>query len=156
MGVPGLRPAVPGDREFLFRTYASSRAEELAIVPWTEDEKEAFLRQQFDAQDRHYRAHHPAADRLVILDRGEPVGRLYVERAADELRVMDIALLPEHRGRGRGRQLIEALQAEAAAAGIPITLHVEAHNPAQRLYARLGFRLVREDGIYQLLEWRPA
>lgn len=153
-GEPTLRTAVAADRELLFRTYASARAEELAPVPWTDAQKEAFLRQQFEAQDVHYRTHYPSAERLVVLQDGEPCGRLYVDRAGDELRVMDIALLPEARGRGVGRRLIEDLQAEAAGAGIPVTLHVESENPAQRLYARLGFRFVRDIGVYQLLEWR--
>ena len=153
---PRLRPARAADREFLARTYASARAEELAPVPWTDAEKDAFLRQQFEAQDLHYRTYYPTSESLVILDRGQPVGRLYVDRTTEEIRVMDIALLPQHRGRGIGRELIGALQAEAEAAGIPVTLHVEAHNPAQRLYARLGFTFVEDRGVYQFLQWRPA
>lgn len=150
-----LRTVAEDDRGFLFRTYASTRAEELAPIPWTDAEKHAFLRQQFEAQDLHYRTHYPAAEWLVVLEDGEPIGRLYVDRSANGLRVMDIALLPERRGRGIGRHLIEELQAEAAGSGLPVTLHVEADNPAQRLYARLGFRFVEDEGVYQRLEWRP-
>ena len=153
---PRLRPAGAADREFLARTYASARAEELAPVPWTDAEKDAFLRQQFEAQDLHYRTYYPTSESLVIRTRGQPVGRLYVDRTTEEIRVMDIALLPQHRGRGIGRELIGALQAEAEAAGIPVTLHVEAHNPAQRLYARLGFTFVEDRGVYQFLQRRPA
>jgi len=148
-----LRVAGPDDAEFLYAVYASSRQEELAPVPWSAAQKEAFLRQQFGAQDAYYREQRPDTEFLVILDRGEPAGRLYVWESADELVVMDIALLPDHRGRGIGTRLIEALLARAKARGVPVTLHVEANNPAQRLYTRLGFVDVGEAGVYRELEW---
>ena len=135
-----LRPSTPQDRELLYRIYASTRAGEMAVVPWSEQQKEDFLRFQFDAQDRYYREHFPrAAYDLVMLD-GEPIGRLYVDRRADEIRLIDIALLPEHRG---------------AAAGKPVRIHVEHDNPAMRLYRRLGFSKIEEQGVYHLMEWRP-
>jgi ribosomal protein S18 acetylase RimI-like enzyme len=152
-----LRPAHAADAEFLFEVYASTRQQELAVVPWSDAEKEGFLRQQFSAQDTYYRQHRPETEFLVILDRDGPVGRLYVCETAEQMIVMDIALLPEHRGRGIGTRLIEALMERAQASGVPMTLHVEANNPAQRLYARLGFVDVGEQGVYRELEWRaPA
>jgi ribosomal protein S18 acetylase RimI-like enzyme len=151
--VLALRPADATDAEFLNAVYASTRQEELAPVPWSAADKEAFLRQQFAAQDAYYRQHWPNTEFLVILDGGEPIGRLYVCESADQLIVMDIALLPEHRGRGIGTRLVEALLERAKAHAVPVTLHVEANNPAQRLYARLGFVDVGEEGVYRELEW---
>jgi ribosomal protein S18 acetylase RimI-like enzyme len=152
-----LRAADADDVGFLYSVYASTRQDELALVPWSPADKEAFLRQQFTAQDTYYRQRHPNTEFLVVLDGGEPVGRLYVCESADQMIVMDIALLPEHRGRGIGTRLIEALLERAKASGVPVVLHVEAHNPAQRLYARLGFVDVGEEGVYRELEWRaPA
>ena len=52
---------------------------------------------------------------------------------------MDIALLPEYRGRGIGTALLEELLVEADATGRRVTIHVERFNPARRLYERLGF-----------------
>ena len=151
----GLRPVEPGDEPFLYRVYASTRAEELALVPWTDDERAAFLRQQFSAQDRYYHDQFPdAAYQLILVDR-QPGGRLYVERAADEVLIIDIALLPEHRGQGVGTQLLRALQGEAALAAKPLRIHVERFNPALRLYARLGFRQIADHGVYLLMEWPP-
>ena len=143
-----LRLADSADREFLYEVYASTRQDELAPVPWNAAEKEGFLRQQFGAQDTYYRQHRPDTEFLVILDAGEPVGRLYVSESADQMIVMDIALLPEHRGQGIGTRLIEALLERAKASGVPVILHVEANNPVQRLYARLGFVDVGEEGVY--------
>lgn len=148
-----LRRVAPGDEELLYRIYASTRSEELAPVPWTAAQKEAFLRMQFRAQSLDYGANYPAAEFLVILVAGEPAGRLYVDRRDDELRIVDIALLPEHRGAGIGGALLRELLAEAAAAGKPVRIHVESMNPALRLYERLGFRRTDDHGIYHLMEW---
>lgn len=150
-----LRPAGPADAEFLFRVYASTRYEELAPLGWPAAQVEAFLRMQFRAQDTHYRTHFPAAAFDVILVAGEPAGRLYVDRRRDEIRVVDISLLPQYRGRGAGTALFGALFAEAAAAGVPVRIHVEALNPARRLYDRLGFVPIDTTGVYHLVEWVP-
>ncbi len=148
-----LRPVVPGDEEFLYRTYASTRTEELAPVPWTEAQKAAFLRMQFGAQSRDYAANYPHAAFLVILVDGAPAGRLYVDRRQDELLIVDIALLPEHRGGGVGGAILRDLLAEAAAARKPVRIHVEHMNPALHLYERLGFRPIGDQGVYLLMEW---
>ena len=148
-----LRSVEAGDAEFLYRVYAGTRAEELALVDWDEAQKGAFLRMQFTAQDAYYREHYPGAAFQVILSDGTPIGRLYVHRRPDEIRIMDIALLPAFRGRGVGIRLLGDLQAEAASAGKPLRIHVERFNPALGLYARLGFRLVEDRGVYLFLEW---
>ena len=151
-----LRPIEPADRPFLERVYASTRSEELASVPWSELQKAAFLQFQFNAQDQHYRLHYAGARFDVILAAGTAVGRLYVERSEREIRLIDIALLPEHRGAGIGGALLAQLIAEARGERKPITIHVERFNPAQRLYQRLGFRPTgSETGVYQLMAWHP-
>jgi len=149
-----LRPARPEDAEVLFRVYASTRKEELAQVPWSVEQKESFLRMQFNAQDKYYRENYTTAEFLVIEDHGTAAGRLYVDRWPDEIRLMDIALLPEHRGKGMGTQLLHDLQTEARKAGKPLRIHVERMNPALGLYKRLGFRNVEDRGVYWLMEWR--
>jgi ribosomal protein S18 acetylase RimI-like enzyme len=149
-----LRPAGSDDDALLRHVYAAIRADELALTSWADDVKDAFLRHQFDAQDAHYRDHYDGASFDVIEVDGEPVGRLYVARWADEIRIMDIALLPEHRGKGIGSTLLSELIAEGAAAGRRVSIHVERENPALRLYERLGFRQVADKGVYVLLETR--
>ena len=150
-----LRPARDDDREFLYRVYASTRTEELAPLPWTDAEKDEFLRMQFDAQDHHYHTHFPDAQYDLIVRDGEPVGRLYVHRRDDEIRIIDIALLAEHRRAAIGGSLLRGLLAEAATAGKPVRIHVECNNPGMRLYHRLGFTKVDETGVYHLMEWVP-
>jgi ribosomal protein S18 acetylase RimI-like enzyme len=151
-----LLPAAAGDREFLYRVYASTRAEELAVVPWDDAQKEAFLRAQFEAQDRWYREQYPRASYGVIVVGGAPAGRLYLNRGEAEIRIVDVALLPEHRGDGVGTSLLRGLIAEADATGKSVTIHVERMNPALRLYRRLGFSIAEDKGVYLFLERRPA
>jgi ribosomal protein S18 acetylase RimI-like enzyme len=150
-----LRAATPEDEGFLFRVYASTRTEELAAVDWDDAQKETFLLWQAATQHRYYGEYYPGATFQVILADETPVGRLYLHRRADEIRIMDIALLPEFRGRGYGTALIEQVLAEGRASGRRVTIHVELFNPALSLYRRLGFRQVAEHGVYWLMEWSP-
>jgi len=150
-GAVTLRPVGLQDEEFLFQVYASTRVDELAQVPWSDEQKRAFCRMQFAAQHQHYQEHYAGAAFDVIELEGAPIGRLYVARWADEIRIIDIALLPEFRGRGVGSTLIKQVLAEGEAAGKPVTIHVEQFNPAVHLYERLGFEKVGEVGVYWLM-----
>lgn len=148
-----LRPITPEDDSFLADLYASTRAEELAVTGWSDEEKAVFCRKQFDAQTAHYLENYPGASLQIIERAGARIGRLYVVRWEREIRIMDIALLPEHRGAGIGAQLLRELQDEARSAGKTLSIHVERFNPALRLYERLGFKQVEDKGVYLLLSW---
>lgn len=125
------------------------------MVPWDDAKKEAFLRSQFEAQDAWWREHYAEASFDVVLVDGEPAGRLYVHRGDVEIRIVDIALLPEYRGDGIATRLLHELLDEADAAGRRLTIHVERMNPALRLYERLGFALGEDKGVYLFLERPP-
>ena len=150
-----LRPETDDDIPFLLRLYASTRADELAAVPWSEEQKQAFLDNQFHAQRQHYRATMPACRFDIIEQDGAPAGRLYVETGATRLHVVDIALMPQWRGRGSGTAILRALQAAAAEAGKGVAIFVERFNPALRLYRRLGFTDIADHGVYLEMEWLP-
>lgn len=151
-----LRLVQPDDNEFLFRVYASTRADELARVDWDAAQKESFLRMQFEAQSRYYAENYPGAEFHAIELDGQGVGRLYIHRRADEIRIMDIALLPEARGQGIGSALLTEILNNGQTSGLPVTIHVERMNPALNLYQRLGFHLLEDKGVYLLLEWTPT
>ncbi len=138
----------------MVRVYASVREPELEAAGMPREQWAPFAEQQFEAQNRHYETYRDTSFEVVLVD-GEPAGRLIVARWPEELRVVDIALLPEHRGRGIGGTLLRGLIEEAEARGVKTSIHVERFNPAQHLYTRLGFRAVSETGVYLLLE-RPA
>jgi ribosomal protein S18 acetylase RimI-like enzyme len=149
-----LRPVGPGDGELLQRIYAGARAQELAVLPWDDAAKAAFLRAQLAAQSAAYERYPGRSNRLVVVD-GEPVGRLDVARGEREIAVLDISLLPEHRGRGIGTALLRDVLDEAAVAGKRVRVHVERSNPALRLYRRLGFTEVADLGAFLRLEAAP-
>jgi ribosomal protein S18 acetylase RimI-like enzyme len=144
------------DLPFLARVYASTRAEELAVViSMTDAQKAAFLDAQFHLQHAHYQKYYPQADWLVTMRGGEDVGRLYIERWPSQHRIIDIAFLPEHRRKGFGEPLLCDVMDEAAAAGKAVSIHVEKLNPAMRLYRRLGFTTEEDKGVYDLMRWSP-
>lgn len=151
-----LRPAQAEDTAFQIAVYASTRAEEMALVSWSGEQVQAFVQMQFEAQRRHYTAYFPNAEYSIILRQEVPIGRLIVSRSSAEILLMDIALLPEFRQAGIGTSLMRALMAEAQQAGLPLRLHVEINNPARRLYERLGFYPIGEQGIYIEMEWRAG
>jgi ribosomal protein S18 acetylase RimI-like enzyme len=152
-----LRPIEPADEPFLLDVYASTREDELALVDWGDEQKAAFVGQQFGAQSNHYREHYPTATLDLIVVDGEPAGRLYVDRWPGEIRVVDVALLPSYRRKGIGETLLRELQTEATASSRPVTIHVERFNPAQRLYARLGFVTADDTGpVHLLMRWTPG
>ena len=148
-----FRPITPEDMAFLYTVYAHTRTEELAVVDWTEAQKDAFLRTQFNAQHHAYQETYQGADFLIILMNDQPIGRLYLGRWEKEIRIIDIALLPEYRGAGIGSAILKDMLAEGMHAAKRVTTHVEMFNPALRLYERLGFRRLGEHGVYYFMGW---
>jgi ribosomal protein S18 acetylase RimI-like enzyme len=152
----GLRRATAEDRDLLFRIYTTSR-DDVAQASWDEDAKEAFLWVQYLARELDYRRRRPHAEHLLITIDGQDVGRLSrTWLPGDELRLLDIAVLPEWRGRGIGTALIVELVEEASQDGLLLSLHVELDNPARRLYERLGFVVAAQNEVYARLELRPG
>lgn len=150
------REARDEDLPFLAEVFFSTRREEVAQTGWPPAQQVAFLRQQHEAQHAHYTKGYAGAEMLVIEREGEGIGRLYLHEGSEELRVIDIALLPEARGQGIGEAILRDVGAYAASRGKAVTIHVERFNPARHLYARLGFVRIEEGEIYDKMEWRPA
>jgi ribosomal protein S18 acetylase RimI-like enzyme len=151
-----LRPATPDDEEFLRALYGTTRAEELSLTPWTDEQKAAFVAMQFHAQSTYYASVYPDATHDVVVVDGEDAGRLYLHRDDATVRVVDIAIAPAFRGRGVGTQLLQDVLATAGAR--TVVIHVEKQNRAKGLYERLGFAVVEEDpgGVYLRMECHPA
>jgi len=149
------RPANEDDLPFLLKVYRSTRAEEMAQLPWSDDEKSAFLKSQLESQHAYYAKVFPSADREVLIVDGEPAGRFYVDRGENEIHVIDIALLPPYRNRGIGSRLLIEVLAEGERTGVKVTIYVEKRNPAKRLYQRLGFEVIDQDDVYYLLAKDP-
>ncbi len=151
-----LRDERSEDEAFLRELYASTRIDELASVGWSPAQTDAFLRMQFDLQRTHYRRHYADASFLIVVLDGRPIGRLYVHYTRQDVRVLDISLVPDVRGKGIGRRLLGNVLERAARLAAPVTLHVAVGNPARRLYEHLGFRIVTQDALNLFMERPPS
>lgn len=151
-----LRKYTSSDIPFMCELYASTRESELAQTGFTTLEKKNFLDQQFNAQYLHYTQHYCTEAFNIIAFEGKPAGRLFVDYWEKEIRIVDIALMPEYRNKSLGTWLIQQLFEEAKTCGKTVTIHVEHNNPARHLYERLGFVLkTKTNEIYLLMEWQP-
>jgi ribosomal protein S18 acetylase RimI-like enzyme len=152
-----LRAVEPADEDFLLQVYAASRADELALVPWDEEQKRAFVRQQFEAQYAQYHERFPDAEYSIILYRERPVGRFWIGRTPEQIRLLDIAILPEFQNQGIGAVLLKTLLAESEAKNLPLRHMVfKLNTAALRFYARFGFSPIEDVGAYIHMERRPS
>lgn len=155
-GTVELRPVSQSDDPFLLSVYASTREDELSQVEWAEGQREMFLRWQFDLQRREYDTRFPDADYRVIVVDQQPAGRIWVGADDEQIRLLDIALLPEFQNRGVGTALLQKLKSEAQTAGKALRHMVFVlNNNADRFYERLGFKKIEDFGAYKHMEWRP-
>jgi ribosomal protein S18 acetylase RimI-like enzyme len=151
-----LRSSQPEDQEFLFAVYASTRDEELSLWGWDDNQKREFLELQFRAQGQQYSLCYPQADSSVILLDDYPVGRLLFDRNGTDIMLVDIAVLPEYQNRSIGTKVIQLVLQEANGAQRNVALHVRRENRAARLYERLGFTVVNDDGVYLEMKCSPG
>lgn len=149
------RPVTANDRAFLYQVYASTRQAELAQTDWSAAQIDAFLRGQFEAQDRYYRDVYADASYEVLLWDHVPAGRLYIGRWEQEICIIDIALLPAFQRQGIGGALLQTLMTEADHVQKPLRIHVEKFNTALHWYTRLGFVAIADLGVYLHMEWLP-
>jgi GNAT superfamily N-acetyltransferase len=150
-----LRPVREQDRQFLLELYSASRAEELEHVSWSEWQKRTFLHQQFTAQHRYFQEQFLDACFYVVEEDRASIGRFYLVRWPQEIRVLDLTIDPKHRGRGIGSRLITGLCSDADAARKPVRIHLEVYNVSRHLYAKLGFSEVEDRGAFLLMTRAP-
>lgn len=150
-----FRPVEEKDLGFLSKVYASTRYEELQATGWSQQQVDEFLSMQFEAQDTFYKQQFPDAQYQIVQYGSEDAGRLYLDFREDEVRIVDIALLPEYRGKGLGTKLLNSIIDDAAEKQLSVGIHVEKNNPALNLYLRLGFEKIDDKGVYWLME-KPA
>nr|WP_216821267.1 GNAT family N-acetyltransferase [Marinobacterium profundum] len=150
-----IRTQQATDHSFLQHLYSSTRATELSAFGWPASAIDAFVLQQFWLQSRYYQDHFPNGDFWLIERHGQPIGRLYLAWGQVTVQLIDIALLPEQRGAGLGSRLLNELLARTDACGLAVKLHVESHNPALRLYQRLGFGIIADKDVYLEMHRSP-
>ena len=150
-----LSPIDNFDESFLLTVYASTRSKEMALVSWSDEQKRAFLEMQFQAQHNYYLSRYPNASYSIINLEEQPIGRLYVDRQKDKIKILDITVLPEYRNRGVGTKLIAEILQAGEQAEKPVQIYIESYNPSANLFSRLGFQPIAEEGINFLLQWNP-
>lgn len=151
-----LRDATPEDMQFLAFLYGDTRRGEVNTWGWSLDQRETFLRMQFDAQCRSYRVAFPNATDSIVCLNGRAIGRILVDQDAVGKRLIDIALLEEYRNRGIGSELLRQILQECEMQGRTLSLQALQGNPAIRLYWRLGFVQSSADLMYAQLQWLPS
>jgi ribosomal protein S18 acetylase RimI-like enzyme len=151
-----LRPATVNDDDLLLHVYASTRQDEMASWGWSAVQQSSFIRMQYDARKRGYATTYPSAENSIISMGDVPAGSIIIFRGPSEIRLVDIALLPEFRGRGLGGEVIRMLISEAADAGCALRLSVLRSNRATHLYERLGFISRGGDEMYCEMERLPS
>ncbi len=153
---PLLRPAELADETFLETVYAETRRGELAGLNWSREQENDFFKMQFQLQNQAYKMQFPNTDYLVVELKKIPIGCLIVERAG-EIRLVNIALLPDFRSRGIGAFLLKQLQAEAQAADKSLTLSVlKTNDRAVNLYKRCGFAVSGSEELYLTMQWQKS
>lgn len=146
------RPETEADQSFMLALYVSTRAFEFSDLGWPEETLAALLQQQYLAQHRHFRAIYPDGEWLVVEQSGQGIGRLYLNAAEDHVRLIDIILRPQSRGRGIGTAIIADIIDLAHGGDKSVRLSVEKTNPdATRLYRRLGFEEFEDHGLHQAM-----
>ncbi len=140
-----LRTAIADDRPFLARLFAACRADDFA--PLGEPTAAQLLKGQFGLQyDSYHEQFDPAGDQIIQV-RSEPIGRIWVNSNGGAWHLVDIAVLPEHRGHGVASTLLRDLIDQAKVNSATVSLYVRTDNiGAQRLYQRLGFTVTETVG----------
>ena len=151
-----LRLATGPDQAFLRALHAARRAGEFTAVGLAPAALQALLAMQYEAQARAYALAYPEASRQLVLWQGRPVGALWWHAGPGQLRLLDIGLLPTRCGQGLGSACLRRLQQQACERGQVLLLQVAEDNPARRLYARLGFQVLRRQGLHLEMCWPPA
>ncbi|MCC6743751.1 MAG: GNAT family N-acetyltransferase [Acidobacteria bacterium] len=149
-----VRHADEADSGLLYELFKSVRGKELEVAGLPASSLEHLLRIQHDAQRRSYQMAFPDLEVRIVEIGGKSCGQIALSTTDDAVHLVDVSIAPAERGRGVGNCLVRLVCEDAAARDLPVKLHVAAGNPARRLYERIGFRLTKEDAIYDSMEWR--
>ena len=150
-----LRSVEKKDDAFIESVYGSTREAELKLTNWTDQQKKAFIMMQSMAQLAEYKEKFPGAALQILVYKKKDAGRFYTWENDNEIRLIDITLLPSFRGKGIGTFLLKELIKHSNKVQKKISLHVEPVNPALHLYSRLGFIRIKNNGRHYYMERDP-
>ncbi|MBZ5620035.1 MAG: GNAT family N-acetyltransferase [Acidobacteriia bacterium] len=152
-----VRPALPQDEQFVYELAWQVMHDQLHAWRWDPNIRHALLDLQVRSKRNAYAAAHPHADYAIIMLDDQPVGHMIIDRSGEFYDLVDISILPKHRGAGIGTRLILALSMEAEMVHKNVRLYVSISNPrAADLYRRLGFRVIQDLETDLLMERTPG
>ncbi|MES9852603.1 MAG: GNAT family N-acetyltransferase [Candidatus Thiodiazotropha sp. L084R] len=152
----GIRPARDSDRSFIESLYHATR-DDLRLIEAEPDFIESLIEQQQHAQTVGYGDQFPNAMYFIIEKQNERVGRIVIDFGPNEIRIVDVALIPVARGKGYATAILQALKHAATSACAPLVLSVYKHNStARRLYEQEGFCVEQSDHMVDQMAWYPS
>jgi GNAT superfamily N-acetyltransferase len=152
-----VRPALQQDEQFVYDVAYQVMHDHLHAHLWDPNIRHALLDLQVRSKNASYAAVHPGADYAIIMQDDQPVGRMIIDRSGEFYHLVDISIVPAHRGAGIGTRLVLALCMEAETIHKSVRLYVSITNPrAAELYKRLGFRVIEDQQTDILMERSPG
>lgn len=156
-----LRPAGPGDADFVQMLFVSARERELAPLPPAT--RDLLARHQHEAHQRGVAVTFPEARVMIVLGPatvagtpGESVGMVVLAERPPVLWVVDLAVHPRCRNMGLGSAVLRRLMEDCRRRSWTLKGSVAPHNPARRLYARLGIEELGLERGYVELAWKAV
>ncbi|CAM3536265.1 Acetyltransferase (GNAT) family protein [Vibrio aerogenes CECT 7868] len=150
-----IRPSRETDKPFLEKLHHAAR-QDLQLIDGEKEFIESIVEMQFRAQTEGYGSQFPDAMYFIIEKHHEPIGRAAIDFGHNEAHLLDIAFLPQARGHGFGKAIIQSFQMAAAQSGLPVSLNVLQGNwGAKQLYLSLGFVVEAARPPYEEMRWYP-
>ena len=150
------RRAGSEDALLLYELFSTSRAVEFAAMGLTGEQYRPLLEMQYRGRAMTCAAQYPEAeDWIVCMEYGTAVGNYLLAGTSAGPRMIDLAVLPQWRGKGIGTQVLRQAAHRSAAAGEILSLRVMKGNQAMRLYTRVGFQVASEDETSCEMIWQP-
>ncbi|OMH33803.1 GNAT family N-acetyltransferase [Motiliproteus sp. MSK22-1] len=151
-----IRPSTQADNHFIEKLYQSTRSD-LQLIDAEADFIESIIDQQLHAQSNGYGDAFPNAMYFIVEKHQQPIGRVTIDFGSNEIRVVDIAFIPQARNKGFGEGVLKTLQYAAGKNCSPLALSVHCDNwAAKKLYAKLGFQIEESAPPYERLVWYPT
>jgi GNAT superfamily N-acetyltransferase len=151
-----LRSDHEHDQEFIDTLYRSTR-EDLLMLPMDPVFIDNLIRSQQQIHALGVQQNYPNAQTIILEYQRQALGRMVFEHAADDIRLIDIAVLPSAQRQGRARYMLLYLQQMAGTRQASLSLRVVKNNlKARSLYLSAGFQIVDEDEISEQMRWRAG
>jgi ribosomal protein S18 acetylase RimI-like enzyme len=154
-----LRATTASDSTWERRIHDASRSD-LLLIDGEADFVQSIVDFQYRAKGSGHADAYPNAHYYMIEKSADVVGRLMIDFGHNEVRIVDITILPQWHGKGIGTTVLQAMQQVAGRIAAPVVLAVQINNiNARKLYQSLGFKLdpdCKPSQTHLLMRWDPT